>query len=215
VYILGIVGSNRKGGNTDILIQHALAAAEDQGMATKRIYLSDYKIGDCTGCERCRTSFVCAMKDGMQDIYPLIESADAVVIGSPTYFYTVTGIVKNFIDRLYCYELFDESDRSVWLGRHEVAGIKYAATIAVCEQETEEDMGYTSEVLGKSLTAVGYRVVAELKAFHAFAKGDVLHNHRALDEATTVGKRLAKILRLRCKAEDIIANDANPDSTTV
>jgi len=207
VYILGIVGSKRKGGNTDILIQHALSAAEDQGMATKRIYLSDYKIDDCTGCEQCRTSFTCAVKDGMQDIYPLIESADAIVIGSPTYFYNVTGIVKNFLDRLYCYELFDESDRSVWLGRHEVAGIKYAATIAVCEQADEENMGYTSLVLGKSLAAVGYRVVAELKAFHAFAKGDILHNHRALDEATTIGKRLAKILRLRCKAGNIINKD--------
>ena len=203
--ILGIVGSKRKGGNTDILVQHALAAAEEQGVPTRRIYLSEHTINDCTGCEQCRASFTCAMKDGMQDIYPLLEAADAVIIGSPTYFYTVTGIVKNFLDRLYCYELFDETDRSVWLGRHEAAGIKYAATIAVCEQETEENMGYTSQVLGKSLTAVGYRVVGEVKAFHAFAKGDILHNRKALDEAANTGKRLAKILRLRDHAAGILS----------
>ena len=142
----------------------------------------------------------------MQEIYPLLESADAVVIGSPTYFYNVTGLVKTFLDRLYCYDLFDESDRSVWLSRHEAAGIKYAATIAVCEQENEEDMGYTSLVLGKSLAAVGYRIVGELKVFHAFAKGDVLHNRPALDEAATIGKRLAKTLNLRCRAEEILAS---------
>jgi len=147
----------------------------------------------------------CAVKDGMQDIYPLLESAHAIVIGSPTYFYTVTGIVKNFLDRLYCYELFDESDRGVWLSRHEVAGGKYAVTIAVCEQETEENMSWTSQVLGKSLAAVGYRVVGEVKAFHAFAKGDVLRNCHALNEAATTGTRLAKMLRLRGHAEDILS----------
>ena len=208
MHILGIVGSKRRGGNTDILVRHALAAAGEQGVDTSCLHLSEYTIADCTGCEQCRTSFTCAVKDGMQDIYPLLESADAIIIGSPTYFYNVTGIVKNFLDRLYCYELFDETDRSVWLGRHEAAGVRYAATVAVCEQESEEDMGYTSLVLGKSLTAVGYRVVGEVKAFHAFAKGDVLHNPHALDEAATVGTRLAKILRLRTQANDLINNRA-------
>lgn len=133
----------------------------------------------------------------------MLDHADAIVIGSPTYFYNVTGIVKNFLDRLYCRELFDETDRSVWLGLHEATGIKYAVTIAVCEQQHEADMGCTSVVLGKSLNALGYRVIQEVKALHAFAKGEVLRNHQALSEATEAGERLAKTLLLRRKAERI------------
>ena len=59
----------------------------------------------------------------MQKLYPLLLECDAVVLGSPTYFYNVTGKVKNLLNRLYCCELFDDNDRSVWMGINDVIGI--------------------------------------------------------------------------------------------
>lgn len=197
--ILGIVGSYRKSGNTDILVKNVLEGAQNQGVDTKYIFLPDYDIKDCVGCEGCKANYKCVVKDDMQKIYPLIERADAIVIGSPTYFYNVTGIIKNFLNRLYCYEIFDENDRSVWMGLNEAIGIKYAVTVAVCEQEKEEDMGYTSLTLSKTLEAVGYRVVDNIKALHVYTKGDILKYEDELKRAMLAGEKLAKTLKLSQK----------------
>lgn len=194
--ILGIVGSYRKSGNTDILVKKVLEGAAKNGIDTNYIFLPDFNIKDCIGCEGCKANYKCVIKDDMQKIYPLIERADALVIGSPTYFYNVTGITKNFLNRLYCYEIFDENDRSVWIGLNEAIGIKYAVTVAVCEQDKEEDMGYTSLTLSKTLEAVGYRVIDNIKALHVYSKGDILKYEDELKRAILTGEKLAKTLKL-------------------
>ncbi len=79
----------------------------------------------------------------MQKIYPLLIESDAIIFGSPTYFYNVTADVKAFIDRCYCFEVMSKEDRSLWMGINEVLGGRYAAVIAVCEQHSSEDMGGT------------------------------------------------------------------------
>ena len=113
--VLGIVGSPRKKGNTDILVEAVLSGANSMGTETEKIYLADYQFKGCTGCEGCSKTYDCVINDGMQEIYNKIEEADALVLGSPTYFYNVTGITKLFLDRLFKYEIFDDDDRSVWL----------------------------------------------------------------------------------------------------
>lgn len=75
-------------------------------------------------------------------------------------------------------------------------GIKYAVTVAVCEQEKEEDMGYTSLTLSKTLEAVGYRVIDNIKALHVYSKGDILKYEDELNRAILAGEKLAKTLQL-------------------
>lgn len=197
--VLGIVGSYRKNGNTDILVKKVLEGVESENIKTDYIFLNDYNINDCIGCEGCKNSYQCIINDDMKSIYPLIEKADAIVLGSPTYFYNVTGKVKNFLNRFYCYEIFDDSDRSVWMGLNEVLGIKYAVTVAVCEQDNVENMGYTSLTMSKTLEAVGYRVVENVKAFKVFSKGSITQYQDQLENATNAGIKLAKTLKLSNK----------------
>ena len=194
--VLGIVGSYRKAGNTDILVKKVLEGIEKHGINTSYVFLPDFNIKDCNGCEGCQSSFKCIVKDDMQKIYSLIEKADAIVLGSPTYFYNVTGIMKNFLNRLYCYEIFDNNDRSIWIALNEVMPTKYALTVAVCEQEKEEDMGYTSLTMSKTLEAVGYRVVENIKALHVYKKGDIIKREDDLEYAARSGEKLAKTLIL-------------------
>lgn len=137
----------------------------------------------------------------MQKIYPLLLEADALILGSPTYFYDVSAQVKAFIDRCYCFEIFSTDDRSVWMGLNEALGGKYAVVIAVCEQHSEADMGYAPEVMSRSLNALGYRVIGSVKARGAFDKGEVARDERALGEATEAGRRLMRTLELRKEAE--------------
>jgi multimeric flavodoxin WrbA len=201
IKILGIVGSKRKNGNTSILIQRAIEIAREEGIETEVIFLGDYTIADCTGCEGCKNTYKCVVNDDMQKIYPRLLEADAIILGSPTYFYNVSADVKAFIDRCYCFEMFAEDDRSVWMGINEVLGGKYAVVIAVCEQYSEVDMGYTAEAMVKPLEALGYRVIDIVKALGLFKKGEALNDKRALDQTAKAGKKLAKTLKLRKDVE--------------
>lgn len=195
--ILGIVGSKRKKGNTSILVQEALKSITKYEIDTQLIFLSDYEIKSCSGCEGCKDTFKCVIKDGMQDLYPLLLEADAIILGSPTYFYNITSDMKAFLERCYNFEVFDEDDRSVWTSVNEVLGGKYASVIAVCEQHDEKDMGFTAEAMAKPLEALGYRIIDKVKILELFKKGEALENKIALDEAKNAGDRLAKTLILR------------------
>jgi len=165
------VGSKRKNGNTSFLVQRAVETAKEEGIETEVIFLGEYSIADCNGCEGCKDNYKCVVNDDMQKIYPRLLEADAIILGSPTYFYNVSADVKAFIDRCYCFEMFAADDRSVWMGIHEALGGKYAVVIAVCEQYSEEDMGYTAEGMTKPLEALGYRVIDTVKALGLFKEG--------------------------------------------
>lgn len=201
---LGIVGSRRKNGNTALLVQEALKPWQSQGLETEMIYLVDYEVKGCNGCEGCNESCKCVIQDDMQKIYPKLLEADALILGSPAYFYNITSDMKTFIDRCYCFEAFDDNDRSVWMGINEAMGGKYAAVIAVCEQEKEEDMGSTAELMEKPLQALGYRVVGIVKALQLFAAGAVLKDENALKEASRAGEKLLKTLQLRARINSLL-----------
>ena len=194
--IVAIVGSPRKKGNTDILVDYVIKGAQKFGAIVHKIYLSDYKIQHCMACEKCAKSFHCVIHDDMQKIYSLMEESDGIILGSPTYFYNVSGLMKNFIDRLYCYDFFDETDRSVWIGRQELFGPRYAVTVAVCEQETIEDMGCTADIMNKSLQAIGYRVVNTIKGLHVFKKGEINQQKNICLTAELAGEKLGKTILL-------------------
>lgn len=202
--ILGIAGSKRKKGNTAILLKEALQAAQNEGAKTELVFLDDYAITGCRGCEGCRESYKCVINDDMQKLYPLLLGSDGIILGSPTYFYNISADMKAFLDRCYCFEVFDEKDRSCWVSINEALGGKYAAVIAVCEQQNEKDMGFAPETMSLSLQALGYRVIEQVKVFNLFKAGAVLKDYDALQRAGEAGKKLVKTIRLRKELEDKI-----------
>ena len=99
--ILGIVCSPRKGGNTEILVTEALAAAREAGGETELVLVADKNIAACDGCGACRETGICKVKDDMQTIYEQLERADGVILGTPVYFLNVTAQAKAVMDRTY------------------------------------------------------------------------------------------------------------------
>jgi putative NADPH-quinone reductase len=100
--ILVINGSPRgKHGNTEILVRAFLEGATSRGAEAETIYLNDLKIGHCTGCYTCwtRTPGVCAQKDDMAGLLAKVWDADLRVWATPLYHYTVSGLMKDFMDR--------------------------------------------------------------------------------------------------------------------
>lgn len=98
---LSINGSRRKNGNTECLIQALLAPSKEAGAQVESISLGDYDIGACTGCEGCRNSWECIIKDDFAQVVEKIDVADGIVLASPTYWYSVTSDMKRLIDRCY------------------------------------------------------------------------------------------------------------------
>ena len=194
--ILCIVGSPRKNGNTDTILESVLDGARAYGAEVEKIYLSDLRFKGCIGCEGCAKTTKCILNDDMQRVYEKLDQSDGLVLGSPTYFYNVSGLMKLFIDRLYAYDIFDPSDRSVWLSPNEVSGLKYAVTVAVCEQETIDNMGFASEAMSMALQSVGWRSVVNMKVLHLFEKHAASQNAQLLSEAKLAGKKLCQTISL-------------------
>ncbi len=204
--ILGIVGSKRKSGNTASLVKRAINSAKRENIKTEIIYLGDYDIKGCYGCEHCQKAYKCIIKDDMQELYKKILEADAIIAGTPTYFYNVSSDMKAFIERLYCFEVFDDEDRSVWMSVNEALGGKLAVTISVCEQNSEADMGVTSEVMDLSFKSLGYRIIESVKILNLFEENDAASNEVEMTKAIRAGEKLAKTILLKEKIQKNINN---------
>jgi multimeric flavodoxin WrbA len=106
--IIAIVGSYRKGGVVDRAVDAILAAARDEGAKTTKVYLVDRHIEYCTNCRTCTQQpgperGECVLDDDVRGLLDEIERSDAIVLGSPMNFGTVTAVTKTFIERLVCY----------------------------------------------------------------------------------------------------------------
>jgi multimeric flavodoxin WrbA len=102
-FILFINGSPRKNGRTANYLKEAMRGAKKEKAKVKLAHLIDFKILPCLGCysispKNC--TFPCKQKDDMEKICSLLLKADGIVLGSPSYWFSVSGLVKNFIDRL-------------------------------------------------------------------------------------------------------------------
>jgi len=100
--VVGIVGSPRKGMNTDTLVTKMLEGARSAGATTEKIYLNDLEIGPCQACDKYPAPAYCFYEDGMEEIYEALETADGLVIGTPAYYESVSAQLKLLIDRSNC-----------------------------------------------------------------------------------------------------------------
>jgi multimeric flavodoxin WrbA len=98
--VLGIAGSPRRNGNTDLLLAEFIKGAESKGAEVKTIVLNDLDIAPCQHCDACLKAGKCRIDDDMQMVYQELEKADVIVLASPIQFTGVTAQMKAMIDRL-------------------------------------------------------------------------------------------------------------------
>jgi len=97
--VLGLFGSARKGGNSDILLEEFLRGCEDAGAEVERIHLNKLQVSGCLACGGCEKDGHCVVKDDMSQVYDSLERCNLVVIAAPIYFYSVPAQAKAVIDR--------------------------------------------------------------------------------------------------------------------
>jgi multimeric flavodoxin WrbA len=108
--VLVILGSPRKKGNSSVLATRISRGAKSAGAEVETVFLHALKISPCRGCDTCKKqdSRGCAVKDDMQEIYRKLIKADAWVIASPVYWFTMSAQTKIFMDRCYALTAYAE-----------------------------------------------------------------------------------------------------------
>ncbi len=149
--IIAFNGSPRKTWNTATLLQKALAGAASQGAATRLIHLYDLDFKGCRSCFACKTKGgpsygKCAAKDGLTPILEEIRSADAIILGSPIYFWGISGEMKSFLERLmfpyYRYVRDDDPKPTLFPGKIHTG---FIYTLNAAEARLKE-VGYQSQI---------------------------------------------------------------------
>jgi multimeric flavodoxin WrbA len=142
--LIAFNGSPRKKGNTATLLRHAIEGAKEEGAKTELIHLYDLDYKGCTSCYACKriggkSYGHCAMKDDLRPVLKKVESADAILIGSPIYYAITTGETRCFLERLmYPYSVYDK-ERSTLFGRKIRTGFIYTAG---AKEDMVKEMGF-------------------------------------------------------------------------
>lgn len=97
--VLCIAGSPRRNGNSDRLLAACMEGVRERGGLCVRVSVAEAGIAPCRGCNACSSTGECVIRDAMDDLYPLLESADAIVVATPVFFTTVPAVLKALYDR--------------------------------------------------------------------------------------------------------------------
>jgi multimeric flavodoxin WrbA len=183
IKLLGIVGSPRKGGNTEIIMKEALKAGEQEGAETELINLVDFNLKPCDACRICFETQNCAINDDVEKIFQKMTEADAIIIGSPVYFANVNAQTKTFIDRVG----YLNTARGRKAFRNKVGG-----AIAVARRS-----GLTNTLSQILLFLNATRMITASPSVRILAreKGDATKDTEGIEAARDLGKSIVQIAK--------------------
>ena len=110
--VLGLYGSPRQGGNTDILLNEALKGAGSAGADITSIRCCDLNIAGCVECGGCDNTGECVVQDDMQLVYPKLLESEVIILAAPMFFYGIPAQAKMVIDRcqaMWCKRMLDKT----------------------------------------------------------------------------------------------------------
>jgi multimeric flavodoxin WrbA len=181
--VLILLGSPRKKGNSAVLAARIAGGARRAGAKVETVFLHGLKIAPCNSCYACQKekSKGCAIKDAMQDLYPKLLAADAWVIASPVYWFTMSAQTKLFMDRCFALLAYGQD---VFAGKRIAIAMSYGdadpfGSGCVNALRTFQDaFNYTKA------TIVG------MVYGSAFGAGEIRANEALLNKAEMLGKEL-------------------------
>ncbi|NLV72506.1 MAG: flavodoxin family protein [Actinobacteria bacterium] len=187
--VLGLAGSHRRGGNTETLLDWCLEAARDEGAEVVKFRLSDLDLHGCRACDGCWKDGTCVVRDGMQDLFPHLRSADSIVLAAPTYFMGMPAVPKMMVDRCQCFwALKYVLKRSlVEPGRP----TRFGAYLSCSGTKHPRAFDGAREVVSSLWHVLEVKSVGEMLIPGVDAKGEIEEQPGALDQAEAVGRRLA------------------------
>ncbi len=183
--VLGINGSPRIGGNTDILLDKALEGARQKGAETERIMLNRLNFVPCQECENMPDDMACIVQDDMQGLYEKIKEADAVVLASPIFFGSLSAQTKMMIDRFQCLW------RAKYILKKDIGFRNIKGAFISVEGSDRKDFFDNAKAVVKNLfTVLDIDYEEELFCPGVDEKGAVLERSDCLEKAFELGARL-------------------------
>jgi len=181
--VLVLLGSPRKKGNSAILADQIAKGARSARAKVETIYLQGMKIAPCKACDICRkkNSKGCSIKDDMQGLYPKVIEADALVIASPVYWFTMSAQIKIFLDRLHGLPAYKED---TLIGKRVAIAMTYGG-------EDPFDSGCVN-ALRAFQDAFAYKESKIVGMVYGSAEeaGEIRSNEKLTQEAFDLGKKL-------------------------
>jgi multimeric flavodoxin WrbA len=185
--VLGIMGSPRIKGNTDLLLDGALRGAQSQGAEVEKIVVDKLNLSPCREYYGCLKDGNCVIRDDMDGIYPKLLDADRVIVASPMFFYGLTSQVKALIDR--CQALWA---RKYVLKRNPPDSARKGAFIAVGATSGEHLFDGSILTVKYFFRSIGVEYADELLIRGVDKKGEIREHPAALSDAFELGRRLAQ-----------------------
>lgn len=179
--VLGIVGSPRCGGNTDIMVDHILKGARDAGATVEKVMLNDLDIAPCQACYACDTTGQCIHRDDMDALFEKMDASGVWVLGTPVYWWGPSAQMKVFMDRWFS-RAPNRDARDILSGRRVVLAVPLGDT----------DPGTARHVVGMFEDALKYlksELFESLLAPGAYDPGDVRGQTEILERARGAGAR--------------------------
>ena len=178
--VLGIVGSPRRGGNTDALVDAVLSGALEAGAHVEKVLLGDLDIAPCRACDACQRTGVCVQEDDMAALLLKMQASQVWVLGTPVYWWGPTAQFKAFLDRWY------GSDRkAVFPGKRVILTIPFEDTYAAAPR-------HTVGILTEALNYVGAEVVATVLAPGVYRRGEVRRRADLMEAAHRTGREIVE-----------------------
>lgn len=177
--VLILMGSSRRGGNTDLLSQSFADGACEAGHSVETVYLLGKQIGACLGCGTCqREGETCVQKDDMIEIYEKILAADVIALASPVYYDSWTGLLKLALDRTTALEK-SMKNKDFYL-------------LSACASDEAAGTATMTDCFGKyvgSFSSMGNKTCGKVFGFGTDAAGDI-KGTPALEKAYEMGKSI-------------------------
>ncbi|MBN1497669.1 MAG: flavodoxin family protein [Spirochaetes bacterium] len=183
--VLGIYGSPRKGGNTDLLLDRVLDGAASAGGELSRIYVRDMVFSGCVECGGCDETGVCIVRDDMQEAYLKLVESRVIFLASPVFFLGPSSQTKAFIDRAQALWRRRMITKTASERKRRAGGAGYlvmaAATLGPEQfRGSELTVKYFFDALDMSYNGAAF--------FKAEQKGSILESPEELDRAYEFGK---------------------------
>lgn len=182
--VLGIMGSPRIKGNTELLLDEALKGAQSQPAEVEKIIVDKLRITPCREYYGCLRDGNCVIRDDMDAIYPKLLSADAIIAASPIFFYTVSAQMMLLISRC----------QALWARKYVLKNMatprKKGAFIAVGATRGKRLFEGPKLTIHYFFKAINADYTDELLIRGIDKRGEIKEHPTALADAYELGKRL-------------------------
>ncbi len=182
--VIVLLGSPRKKGNTAALAGEIARGASAAGAEVETVFLQDLKIAPCRACMTCqkKNSRGCAIDDDMQALYPKLLAADAWVIASPVYWFTMSAQTKLWMDRCFALPAY---------GKEPFRGKRIAVAMAFGGEDPFDSGAVNAlRAFQDAYTYVEADLVGMVYGC-AMKAGEIKANEKVMKEAKVLGKKLA------------------------